>query len=239
MKPIRNTLKSLENGDTIGGRIAMLVRAKGLRINELADKIGISGQGLRDILSGKSKSPKADVMIALSRELEVSTDWLLHGDASGVLNEPSVIYGNGQLPQKREIQSPIPYISLRVQAAFIAYGGAFTGLEELQRFTLPASLSASAEMIAFEVDGDSTYPELKPGSVVICSAETGDLQYLRSGAFYTVLYSGQLTVARLNNKVQTDKVIELQTSTGDFSPIRVRVSDIQKIYRVHMVLQRI
>jgi transcriptional regulator with XRE-family HTH domain len=235
---VRKTLKTLENSDTIGGRIALLVRAKGFRINELASKIGISGQGLRDILSGKSKSPKADVMIAISRELEVSTDWLLHGNGSGTLQEPVALYGKANGRQHDPV-AQVSLIGLLQQAAFLAAGGNLSGLQGLQRFSLPGNFALKGEVVAFEVDGDNSHPELKPGSVVICTSETGDMQYLRSGSFYAVVFGGQLTIARVNNKVHPDQIIELQTGVGDFSPIRIRVQDIERLYRVHLVLQRI
>jgi transcriptional regulator with XRE-family HTH domain len=226
--------------DSIAGRLNLLVRSRGIRINELAGIIGLSGQGLRDILGGKSKNPKADVVVSLSNYLEVSCDYLLMGhesafSGSGATAESKVAYlTRGRAPAVQQI---IPYVPIRGLSTFVEGYEDMSRLDDVQRFSLPEGMSLKGEVIAFEVEGDSMFPDVKSGSLVVCTAETGDVRYLQSGSMYAVVYAGYFSIKRVINRVEADGVLELQPSNQAYTPIRVRVEDVKRLYRVQLVMQ--
>lgn len=58
------------------GRISELFHESKLSIKEFSDKVGISRQTMEFYLKGK-RSPSAESLMKISKEFEVSTDWLL------------------------------------------------------------------------------------------------------------------------------------------------------------------
>ena len=69
----------------LGERIGALRRSKGLSQAELAQKLGISASAMGMYEQGR-REPAIQTLVALSRELEVTTDYLLKG-IEPVLNE--------------------------------------------------------------------------------------------------------------------------------------------------------
>lgn len=227
--------------DSIATRIQYLIRSKGLRINALATKIGLSGQGLRDILSGKSKAPKVDVVMALSQELNVSADWLLFGgDGSKSsqsytgfeLREGMATYGRAK--PARSILMVLP----QLQEQFLRSYPHLDDLAELPRFHLPEQLPIKGEPVAFEVEDDNLAPDIRAGSIVICGAETTELRYLASGHLYAISFAGNFAIRRVNNLMDPEGVLELMAGPG-YAPNRVPAAQVQQVWRVQYVVQRV
>ena len=65
----------------LGSRIAVQRRRKGLSQAELARRVHISASAVGMYEQGR-REPSFDILIALSRELDVSTDYLLTGIAA-------------------------------------------------------------------------------------------------------------------------------------------------------------
>ena len=64
----------------LGDRIASMRRARGLSQSELARRLQISPSAMGMYDPGR-REPSAQILVALSRELQVSTDFLLTGSA--------------------------------------------------------------------------------------------------------------------------------------------------------------
>lgn len=67
-----------------GDRLKEIREARGLTQPELAERIGIHAQQVYRIESGKSPNPSADTLTAISKELDVSVDYLL-----GLVDSPT------------------------------------------------------------------------------------------------------------------------------------------------------
>lgn len=65
--------------ETIGERIKVMRKRKGLTQADMKSLAGISSGNLSDIENNKSL-PSSSALISLSRELEVSIDWILTGE---------------------------------------------------------------------------------------------------------------------------------------------------------------
>ena len=64
----------------LGERIGALRRAKGLSQAELANRLGISASAMGMYEQGR-REPSVQILVRLSQELQVSTDFLLTGKA--------------------------------------------------------------------------------------------------------------------------------------------------------------
>lgn len=235
---MRKTLKNLANPDTLGGRISLLMLKKNIRVNEMAERIGLSGQGLRDILSGKSQRPKSDALSILSRELGVSVDWLLNGEPTMAF-EPPLAYGaEAGSPGAAIKLVPVSYISLARVRDFVEHNGDTAAMGGVPKFFLPAPVLDSDRLIAFEADGQSGDARLQIGTVVICTTEAVALDRVRSGHYYVLLHAGELVIARLNNRMHSDNLVEIMPTLEGFSPVPVQAKDVVAIHKVALFLQR-
>ena len=72
----------------LGRRIGALRRERGLSQAELAARLGISPSAMGMYEQGR-REPSADTLVALARELQVSTDFLLTGKVDSRLDDES------------------------------------------------------------------------------------------------------------------------------------------------------
>ena len=67
---------------TIGDRIRQRMKGFGMNQIELAEKIGVKGPSLNDIISGKTKAPRPTTLMKLAEMLETNAQWLLTGEGT-------------------------------------------------------------------------------------------------------------------------------------------------------------
>lgn len=67
---------------TMGDRIALLLKAKGLRQTDLAASIGVSDAALSAVVNGQTKNWKMAHLLAASRCLSTSIEYLVEGSPS-------------------------------------------------------------------------------------------------------------------------------------------------------------
>lgn len=72
----------------LGRRIGALRRERGMSQAQLAARLGISASAMGMYEQGR-REPSADMLVALARELEVSTDYLLTGELVRSVDEQS------------------------------------------------------------------------------------------------------------------------------------------------------
>ena len=71
----------------LGERIALLRRSRGLSQSELARRLQISASAMGMYEQGR-REPSVQVLVALARELEVTTDFLLTGSTPAISEDP-------------------------------------------------------------------------------------------------------------------------------------------------------
>ena len=71
----------------LGERIAALRRTRGMSQAELAGRLGISASAMGMYEQGR-REPSVQIIIALARELDVSTDFLLTGKSAPPESDP-------------------------------------------------------------------------------------------------------------------------------------------------------
>lgn len=222
--------------ETLGARLTRLMRLRGVKINDLARKVALSGQGMRDILSGKSRSPKGDIIVRLSREFGVSTDWLLTGKGDdpldyAVARDGAAGYAKAQLRST----TPVPVINRQQKPAFIQALGDTSKLSDLAQLTLPEQWVQAENCIAIEMTED-VGDCVKSGSLAICVSETGEMKYVPSGKLYALLFAGHLHVGVVNNKVEADGKLELVTGPQT-KPLAIPLKEIKRAWQVVQWLQ--
>jgi transcriptional regulator with XRE-family HTH domain len=85
--------------DTLGGRLAAAMKARGMTITALADKSGLTYQGVRKIALGQTKNINAATCAALAEHLRISAEWL--GTGAGAMEDKRPALAPPPLPNKR------------------------------------------------------------------------------------------------------------------------------------------
>lgn len=133
-------------------RVEERMQAIGLKAYPLALKAGLGTSFVRDILRGKTATPKADNLNKLARALGTSPEYLL-----GVSDSPDSQFVDG-------VDGPVPVLSPRVPYGGEVRAGGFLAVDELAQIEgdhmVPAAvvrndLYGTAPQFAWKVRGSS------------------------------------------------------------------------------------
>jgi phage repressor protein C with HTH and peptisase S24 domain len=231
-----------------------LIESQGLDRSNLAKKLGFPSRYIADIKAGKSKNPGSDFILALINKLNFNPLWLETGNGEMFLSsvlvpagrEPAKqeaasenIAGTGhkRLPVYRESELPagafvVPLLDQRLSAG----SGSYLPEEDEAKALIhvPAYLARYGDQIrALEVDGDSMYPTLHRGDMVVC-----DSCGWSGEGVYAVRMNGKGFVKRVTQK--PGKIVLL--SDNPKYPVLeepAESQDIEIVGRVHCAITKI
>jgi len=222
-------------------RIAKVRHEKGVNKKEFAEYLEVTSSIFSDIESGKRK-PSRDLLIKISVRYGVSLNWLFYGIgeiwiADAVNSQSLSKTGFKQVPVYSESELPegafvVPLLDQRLSA-----GSGSTLPEEDKTSALvhvPAYLSSYGDKIAaLAVDGDSMYPTLHRGDMVVC-----DSCGWSGEGIYAVRMSGQGFVKRITKR--PGKIVII-SDNPKYPPQEEpeESEDIQIIGRVHCAIVRV
>ena len=127
-------------------RLDQRLKATGKKPAPLAKELGLSDSFIRDILRGKTKSPRAESLDKLADALGVTSDYLLGKDKDGELTGPGII----------RTGSPVAYAGTVQAGAFLAVDEYFNqDPEGVPDYVLPDPAYAKVRQYAWRARGDS------------------------------------------------------------------------------------
>jgi repressor LexA len=229
-------------------KISAIRKHFGYSQDVLAEKIGVSGSSIGLLQQGKTKSPSAEMLAAMTRVLGISPQWLLTGegpmltaDAQAQKTSP---YPAGQTNVNAVgLLSDIPVIKLR-RVSFKAR--ASFGYMQMQRykdsdifdtvlFRLPPGRTEEdyKDALVFDIEGDSMEPNLRDGQQVIAwPVPESKWEYLHNTAC-VVAYAEEVTVkAILKNDLNNKDGLVLHATGGPGGSFTVERKDIHSIWEV-------
>lgn len=110
-------------------------------------------------------------------------------------------------------------------------------LEDLDSYTLPGTYFKNGSYRSFEVEGDSMEPILHQGEIIVCTYvdDRSLWKYnIKSGYVYVVVTDRDIVVKRVQNRLQEDNILELESDNPDYPPIILRSEEIKEIWSVKM-----
>jgi phage repressor protein C with HTH and peptisase S24 domain len=200
---------------------------------QFADFLEIPSTTVSDIELGK-REPSKDVLLKLTSKCGVNLHWMLTGEGNKYLKKPTSEHGSKKLPVYSEAELPegsfiVPLLDQRLSAGSGSY------LPEEDEATalvhVPAYLSRYGKNIkALTVDGDSMYPTLSRGDMVVC-----DTCGWSGEGVYALKMSGDGYVKRLTKK--PGKIVIISDNTK-YPPQEEpeESQDIEIIGRVHCAI---
>ena len=150
-------------------RILSLISNFGLSDTAFAKKLNIPQTTVSNMLN-RGSEPKGEMLKQIVEKFGVSADWLLTG-------EGEMFQQDKKLPQTTIKQQHIKTITESVAGRFIPFldqkasagsGQELLDVDSCDRFICIPDSAAREDMYAIKVEGDSMYPTLKNGDVVVC-----------------------------------------------------------------------
>jgi phage repressor protein C with HTH and peptisase S24 domain len=156
----------------INTRFADIRKSTGLNKKQFADSLGINQSVAGDIELGK-REPSREVMLKLAAIYNVDIHWLLTGDGKqerGVTKNTELdrlpVYQLSELPEGAFV---VPLLNQQLSAGL----GSYLPEEDKAKALIhvPSYLAHYGDKIAaLTVDGDSMYPTLHRGDMVVCDS---------------------------------------------------------------------
>jgi phage repressor protein C with HTH and peptisase S24 domain len=156
-------------------KFAEIRKEKALNKQQFADFLDIPSTTVSDIELGK-REPSKDVLLKLTSKCGVNLHWMLTGDGEKYIknsfsqsqkdHKPLPVYNESDLPEGAFI---VPLLDQRLSAG----NGSYLPDEDISMALVhvPAYLSRYGDKIAaVTVDGDSMYPTLSRGDMVVCDS---------------------------------------------------------------------
>jgi phage repressor protein C with HTH and peptisase S24 domain len=172
----------------------------------LARASGVPQPTINRILKGTGKKgPETNTIAALAAACNVAAQWLT--DGTGPMERaPALSQAEGEIIEVSVSAETSKFVGVRVVSRYIHAGidghGGDVEYEDHAMLSLPLSwvegkrLSPS-KLIAIRVTGESMYPTLKRGHIVIVNTADNDPRNLIDGKLYAVNHNDRPCVKRL------------------------------------------
>ncbi|MDC9606380.1 XRE family transcriptional regulator [Xenorhabdus griffiniae] len=201
--------------DTLAKRLQLAISRAGVTQAELAKQANLSQGAINKLVSGKAKSSKGLLAIALS--LDVDPKWLQWG-AGEMTPDPSTVEEREKQAieheRKIERQRNMKYHDVEVPflngIEFVNGDGSYTGVNEDEPFKImPKSLfdeaklyPGSVNLICFPFRGDSMSPAIKDGSLVTINTRK---KIIYDGSMYAINQDGWKRI-RVLDRISPSKI---------------------------------
>jgi phage repressor protein C with HTH and peptisase S24 domain len=173
-------------------------KEQALNKQQFADFLEIPSTTVSDIELGK-REPSKDVLLKLTTKCGVNLHWMLTGDGNKYIKKPIAEHGSEKLPVYKKSEIPegsfiVPFLDQRLSAGSGSYLPEDDDIKALVH--IPAYLSRFGKNIAaLTVDGDSMYPTLSRGDMIVC-----DSCGWSGEGIYALRMSGEGFVKRLTKR---------------------------------------
>lgn len=141
-------------GINIGERIKEYRRSKNLTMGQLSKIIGISQGSISDLENSKSK-PSSDTFESFLRHTDINLRWLITG-------EGEMLKYSGNYLTKSNLSKTVNFIQVGAGNPVVK----FNMKETVDNIPVPKEL-LDKRVIPARVSGDSMYPKLKEGTIVL------------------------------------------------------------------------
>ena len=215
-------------------RLKMIRHLRGLTQQNMADMLAIARPTVAQLEGGRHQ-PSQEVLETMVAKLEVSRDWLWFG--TGPMEETSPVGGNARLlnPLLDVDYIDCPLIPVPARAGFLDLMGSEGDYGQYQTIRIynPSAEISRGDALAFEIDGDSMEPQLRPHmQVAVVPVALADIKYAVSGV-YVVAFATQLTVKRIkDNDLLTKRQLTLHSDNPKAGSLTVAGEDIRGLWKV-------
>lgn len=240
-------------------RVIHIRKQADLTQKEFADILGLSQAYVSSLEKGKRELSR-NVIEALRKHFNVSSDWLLHGsgtpyrpegDRSLAVTDAPFTPGGLHIGRYQSIETFLSGKSERIMPITVdakdnpnivlvpvkAQAGYALGrvepefIQDLPTFSLPDARFRNGTFRAFEISGDSMEPTLFGGDIVVCR-HVQDWRWLRDNELYVVVMREDVLVKRVRNRIREQLLVELISDNRFYPPLPVPAEEVLEIWQV-------
>tara|TARA_R110000868_G_scaffold52171_6_gene164998 strand:- start:538 stop:1254 length:717 start_codon:yes stop_codon:yes gene_type:complete len=152
---------------------------------KFADSIGYSAQVVFNIVSGRKTKPSFDVLNAIiSTNDDINSEWLLTGKGSVLKTESSSTGNVFRLKTDNDVQNQsVPLYDIQASASVVALFKDSSTEIPVDHITIPNLPKCDG---AIYVSGDSMYPLLKSGDIIMYKKVANEIDNMFWGEMYLV-----------------------------------------------------
>lgn len=220
---------------TINNRIELIVNELNLNNNSFAVKLGVNPTITHNIIKGRN-APSYDLLNKISLTFDnINADWLLTGKGNitkelagktRVLQEPAHAFVAKTDRAIRE--QDIPLYDLEAVAGLVPLFNDTTNYEPISTLRIPNIGKADG---ALYVTGDSMYPILKSGDIVVYK-QVYDKRCVVWGEIYLLSFSvdgDDYTTIKYIQRAEHPEYIRLVSHNQHHSPMEVHVDTVRAL----------
>lgn len=189
-------------------KITILAKEKGIALNDLAERAGISYQALNKIT--RTNSTKIETLVSIANALNVPPSVFLD-DASGV----------------RSIKT-YPLIPIEAVAGFGTEDNKGIMYENCEQYLVPEFEAKGMDFLV-RVSGSSMYPKYSNGDVLACK-KIKEILFFQWGKVYVIDSSQGALVKRIfEDETNSDNIICVSENKEKYPPFKMPKSDIRSL----------
>lgn len=198
-------------------------------VSEFARIVGVKQPVIRDVVGTKQSKPGFDTLsrIVDNSTLNVDADWLLTGRGEMLRNVTITKHHNPKYNEKLRDYEVVPLYSIEAAAGLSTIFE--NGVEYIDGYITLPNMSAVDGAVA--VRGDSMYPLLKAGDVVVYKKVSGP-EYIIYGQMYLIEYSwddDSYVVVKYINRSEKEGYIRLVSYNEYHDPMDIPLANIMAL----------
>lgn len=210
-------------------KIKPLLKAKGIRIKDFCDELGITEQGFAKIL--RSNSTKIETLEQIARRLDVPM---------------SIFFSNDATPVEDTRLMQVPVVPVCAQAGYLKGFGDMEYIDTLPTMPVVTDRDYKGHYRIFEIAGDSmddgTAHSLLPGDKVLARDVRPDLWQMRlhyrNWYFVIVHRTEGILVKQIVAHDVDSGVIVCHSLNPMFDDFELSLSDVAQLYNVVSIVSR-
>lgn len=151
--------------ESLGDRVASLMREKGWSEGELARRAGLKQPTVHRIIAGESKDPRHENVEKLAFTLGTTTEWLRKGEGKrDRISKPNSARGDDSIEPAPNMSGSVPLLSWVQAGAWMEVSSVIETLESAELY--PAPPGCGPNTFALRVRGESMIEKYQPGAII-------------------------------------------------------------------------
>lgn len=221
--------------------IQTILERERISASAFAKFIGITPTQIYDLQSGKIKKISAGIGNKITAKYpQYSLSWLLTGEGEMLKGQSNVrmageIYTVGE---KDDGVLMVDYIPVTATASFIENlgGASSTDFDKYPLVPFGNESSDAESLRIFEVDGDSMYPTIPSGALILAK-EIPEKSWHYAEGVVVAVYDTFVVVKRIvKNDLLLNNILVLGSDNKDYGQISVPQSDLRALYKAKRII---
>ena len=226
-------------------RLEHLIKALGLKSpHDLAMKLGYEhSEKIQRLLRSPKNNPSYSILQDIANKFDnVNPKWLLTGEGEPLIDAHPNAHLNAYPEQKstrpdvvhhlvtvdQDAKETIVMVPQRAAASYAKGYADPEYISTLPAFNIPKIAPGSYR--AFEVEGDSMFPTLYDGDIVVCS-EVENLNSIQDSYVHVIVTDDGVVIKRAH-KHRTTNELELRSDNTFYTPYREHYANIREVWKV-------